>query len=51
MLIAFPFIIADMKLRASYKFSKGIVGKKALYKHKRSGDLFAIETDDGGAFN
>ncbi|MBC8471537.1 MAG: hypothetical protein H8D56_18905 [Planctomycetes bacterium] len=24
------------------------MGKKALYKHKRSGDLFAIETDEGG---
>ena len=22
--------------------------KKALYKHKRTGDLFAIETDDAG---
>jgi len=22
--------------------------QKAIYKHKRSGDLFAIETDDGG---
>ena len=25
-----------------------IVSKKALYKHKRSGDLFAIETDERG---
>ena len=24
------------------------MSKKALYKHKRSGDLFAIETDDTG---
>ena len=24
------------------------MNKKALYKHKRSGDLFAIETDDTG---
>jgi hypothetical protein len=24
------------------------MSKKALYRHKRSGDLFAIETDDGG---
>ena len=27
------------------------MSRKAIYKHKRSGDLFAIETDDGGAFN
>ena len=24
------------------------MSKKAIYKHKRSGDLFAIETDDKG---
>ena len=24
------------------------MSKKALYKHKRSGDFFAIETDDNG---
>jgi hypothetical protein len=24
------------------------MSKKALYKHKRTGDLFAIETDDAG---
>ena len=24
------------------------MSKKALYKHKRSGDLFAIETDEAG---
>ena len=24
------------------------MNKKALYRHKRSGNLFAIETDDGG---
>jgi len=24
------------------------MSKKALYKHKRSGDLFAIETDENG---
>ena len=24
------------------------MGKKALYKHKRTGDLFAIETDEDG---
>jgi len=24
------------------------MSKKALYRHKRSGDLFAIETDDNG---
>jgi len=24
------------------------MSKKALYKHKRSGDLFAIETDGAG---
>jgi hypothetical protein len=24
------------------------MSKKSLYRHKRSGDLFAIETDDGG---
>lgn len=24
------------------------MNKKAIYKHKRSGDLFAIETDDQG---
>ena len=23
--------------------------KKAIYKHKRTGDLFAIETDDHGS--
>ena len=25
------------------------MSKKAIYKHKRSGDLFAIETDDNGS--
>ena len=24
------------------------MSKKAIYRHKRSGDLFAIETDDSG---
>ena len=26
------------------------MSKKALYKHKKTGDLFAIETDEGWAF-
>ena len=25
------------------------MSKKAIYRHKRSGDLFAIETDDNGS--
>lgn len=28
--------------------AKSKMSKKALYKHKKSGDLFAIETDENG---